>query len=138
MQVPFKGSKTMSHFHAVVWLDHAEAHVQHFTREAVEEKLVHGKPHRHLHYKRGAQASGHPPEDQAYFHKVAEALMGAEEILVLGPANAKTEFIKHLSTHDHELSKKVVAVETVDHPTDGQVLAYARKHFRAIDRMRGT
>ena len=127
----------MSHFHAVVWIDHAEAHVLHFSRDDVEKKLVHGQPHKHLHHKRGAQASGHAAEDQAYYHKVAEALLGAEEILVVGPANAKTEFVKHLESHDPKLGKKVVAVETVDHPSDGQLLAYARKHFRAIDQMRG-
>ncbi|MGQ0512089.1 MAG: translational machinery protein [Betaproteobacteria bacterium] len=127
----------MSHFHAVVWLVHTEAHVQHFTREDVERKLVHGKPHRHLHQKRGAATDGHATEDMAYYGKVAEALKGAGEILVVGPANAKTEFVKYLDTHAQDLRRKVVAVETVDHPTDGQVLAYARKHFRAIDRMRG-
>ena len=127
----------MSHFHAVVWLDHVEAHVLHFTREAVESQLVQGKPHRQLHHKSGAQASGNAAEDQGYFHKIAETLKDAQEILVVGPANAKTEFVKHLNAHDHELGKKVVAVETVDHPSDGQLLAYARKHFRASDRMRG-
>jgi len=127
----------MPHFHAVVWIDHVEAHVLHFTKEAVEAKLVQGKPHSHLHFKGGSQASGRVAEDQGYFHKVAEALKGAQEILVVGPANAKAEFVKHLQSHDPELGKKVVAVETVDHPTDGQLLAYARKHFRAIDRMRG-
>ena len=127
----------MNHFHAAVWIDHVEAHVLIFTREEVEKKLVSGKPHRHLHHKKNAQASGHEPEDQRYFHKVAEALADAEEILVVGPANAKTEFVKHLQSHDKALAKKVVAVETVDHPSDGQLLAYARKHFRALDRMRG-
>jgi stalled ribosome rescue protein Dom34 len=127
----------MSHYHAVVWLDHVEAHVQHFTREDVQNKLVQGKPHRHLHTKRNAQASGHAAEDPAYFKKIAEALGDAHEILVVGPANAKTEFVKYLGVHAPELKKKVVAVETVDHPSDGQVLALARKHFRAIDQMRG-
>jgi len=127
----------MSHFHAVVWLDHVEAHVLHFTHEDVQNKLVHGKPHRHLHTKRNAQASGHAPEDPAFFAKIAEALGDAQEILVVGPANAKTEFVKHLDAHAPALRKKVVAVETVDHPSDGQLLAYARQHFRAIDRMRG-
>jgi len=127
----------MSHFHVVVWIDHSEAHVLHFTREDVEKKLVHGKPHQHLHHKRKSETSGKAAEDQAYYHKVAEALAGAAEILVVGPANAKTEFVKHLEAHDPEVRKKVVAVETVDHPSDGQLLAYARQHFRAIDRMRG-
>ena len=127
----------MSHFHAVVWIDHSEAHILHFTAEDVEKKLVHGKPHKHLHTKRNSQASGNAPEDQAYYHKVAEALKGAEEILVVGPANAKTEFVKHLKSHDAAIAKKIVAVETVDHPSDGELVGYARKHFRAIDRMRG-
>jgi stalled ribosome rescue protein Dom34 len=108
-----------------------------FTKEDVETKFVQGKPHSHLHFKGGSQASGRVAEDQGYFHKVAEALKGAQEILVVGPANAKAEFVKHLQSHDRELSKKVVAVEPVDHPTDRQLLAYARKHFRATDRMRG-
>jgi stalled ribosome rescue protein Dom34 len=127
----------LSHFHAVVWIDHVEAHVLHFSKEDVEAKLVHGKPHSHLHFKGGSQASGRTAEDQGYFHQVADALKGAQEILVVGPANAKMEFVKHLDKHVHELRDKVVGVETVDHPTDGQLLAYARKHFRAIDRMRG-
>lgn len=127
----------MSHFHAVVWLDHSEAHVLHFTAEDVERKLVHGQPHKKLHHKRGADTNGKSAENQAYYHKVAEALKGAEEILVVGPANAKTEFVKHLNSHDPAVGKKVVAVETMDHPTDGEIVAYARKHFRAIDRMRG-
>ena len=127
----------MSHFHAVVWLDHVEAHVLHFTRDDVEKKLVSGKPHRHLHTKRNSQASGHAAEDPAFFRDIAAALGDAVEILVVGPANAKTEFVKHLDAHAPAMRKKVVAVETVDHPSDGQLLAYARKHFRAIDQMRG-
>ena len=46
--------------------------------------------------------------------------------------------IRKVDVSSSMLKKKVVAVETVDHPSDGQVLAYARKHFRASDQMRGT
>jgi hypothetical protein len=28
-----------------------------------------------------------------------------------------------------------VGVETVDHPSDGQLLKYARSYFKAVDRM---
>jgi stalled ribosome rescue protein Dom34 len=126
----------MSHYHAVVWLDHAEAHVLHFTPEDVQNKLVHGKPHQHLHHKRGSSDSGHAAEDPVFFKKIADALTGAQEILVVGPASAKTSFVKYLHEHAQGLRAKVVAVETVDHPSDGQLLEYARKHFRASDRMR--
>jgi hypothetical protein len=48
--------------HAVVWMDHADAHILHYTAE--------------------------------------------------------------------DMRNKVVAIETVDHPSDGELLDYARKHFR--------
>ena len=32
----------------------------------------------------------------------------------------------------------VLGVETLDHPTDGQMVAYVRHYFKAADRMGGT
>ena len=64
-----------------------------------------------------------------------EALSGATEILIVGPGHAKLELIKHIHAHDHDLVKKVVGVETVDHPGDGQLVAFTRKYFVAKDRM---
>ena len=132
----------MSHYHAVVWIDHAEAHVMHISPEDVESSVLRpAKPHQKLHHKRGmdkggAVGSGRAPEDQNYYHEVVEALKGAQEILVIGPANAKLNLIKHINSHDKQLSDKVIGVETVDHPTDAQVVVYARKYFTAADRMR--
>ena len=126
----------MSHFHAVVWLDHAEAHVMHFNRDDVEKQLIHpADPHKNLHIKSGKLGSGKAHEDQKYYHDIALALDGASEILVVGPANAKLQFIKHIQAHDHGLIDKIIGVETVDHPTDAQVVAYARKYFLAKDQM---
>lgn len=75
------------------------------------------------------------PEDQHYYHEVVEALAGTREILIVGPGHAKLELIKHIHAHDHGVVDKVVGVETVDHPGDGQLVAYARKYFVAKDRM---
>ena len=77
----------------------------------------------------------HPADAAHFYHEVAQALEGAEEILVVGPATAKLE-LKHLHKHDHTLAPKIIGVETVDHPTDGQLLKYVRGYFRAADRMR--
>jgi stalled ribosome rescue protein Dom34 len=126
----------MSHYHAVVWIDHKEAHVMHISPEDVEKSIVHpSKPHQHLHHHAGTLGPGRAPEDQAYYHRVVEALAGAQEILVVGPAQAKLALIKHMHAHDPAVAAQVVGVETVDHPTDGQVVAYARKYFRAKDQM---
>ncbi|TCV82900.1 translational machinery protein [Sulfurirhabdus autotrophica] len=126
----------MSHFHAVVWIDHAEAHVMHISPDDVEKSVVQpANPHKHLHNKRGAVGVGHAPEDQHYYHEVVEALRGAKEVLIVGPANAKLNLIKHIHAHDPAMAENVVGVETVDHPSDAQVVAYARKYFDAADRM---
>jgi hypothetical protein len=129
----------MSHYHAVVWLDHSEAHVMHIAPDDVEKSVVHPtKPHQHLHSKCGGPGSGKAAEDKQYYHAIAEALKGAHEILVVGPAQAKLQLVKHIHSHDQALSDKVVGVETIDHPTDGQLVAYARKYFVAKDRMLGS
>jgi len=102
----------------------------------VEKSIVHpSKPHLHLHHHAGTLGFGRAPEDQAYYHQVVEALAGAQEVLVVGPAQAKLQLIKHIHAHDPAMADKVVGVETVDHPTDGQVVAYARKYFHAKDQM---
>lgn len=118
--------------HAVVWMDHAEAHILHYTSEDVQNKLA-GHPQQRLHHKRGAPDPARATEDQAYFKEIAGSLADAKEIMVAGPAGAKQAFVKHLNDHAHELRAKVVGIETVDHPSNVQLLDYARKHFRAID-----
>lgn len=126
----------MSHYHAVVWLDHSEAHVMHFSPKDVEKSLVlPAEPHQRLHIKSGKMGSGRQAEDPKYYHAIVEALNGAQEILVLGPSSAKLQLIKHIHAHDHDMVDKIIGVETVDHPTDGQVVAYARKYFIAKDQM---
>ncbi len=126
----------MSHYHAVVWLDHSEAHVMQISPDDVEKSMVHpAKPHIHLHSRRGTVGTGRQAEDSAYYQAVVDALKGAQEILVVGPAQAKLQLIKHIHAHDHAMADKVVGVETVDHPSDAQVVAYARKYFVAKDRM---
>jgi hypothetical protein len=55
--------------------------------------------------------------------------------LLIGPAQKKHEFAVYLRDKHPQLAKSIVAVENADHPTDAQVLSYARKHFPALDRM---
>ena len=126
----------MSHYHAVVWLDHSEAHVMHISPDDVEKSVVHpAKPHGHLHAKSGTVGSGRQAEDKSYYQAIIEALKGAQEILVVGPAQAKLQLIKHIHAYGNDMADKVVGVETVDHPSDGQLIAFARKYFVAKDRM---
>jgi stalled ribosome rescue protein Dom34 len=128
----------MSHYHCVVWIDHKEAHVIQFNPDDAEASVIHPKSkHKtHLHHKDGVIGPGKSPPDHKYYQEVADAIKDAGEILIVGPSTAKLEFFKHLQTHASAIAARVVSVETVDHPTDGQLLKFARRHFEADDRMR--
>ncbi len=76
-----------------------------------------------------------PREDYAFLQVVAQSIADAGAVLVTGPANAKTEVGKHISQHNLALMKIIVGVATVDHASDGQLVAYARRYFKAEDRM---
>jgi hypothetical protein len=67
---------------------------------------------------------------------VAESIADAGAVLIAGPANAKTELVKHVHHHDPKLMNVIVGVETVDHPSDAALIAYAKKYLNAKDRMR--
>lgn len=124
------------HYHAVVWIDHREARVFHFSPGDVERLVLHpDHPTRHIHHKANAIGSGHAAEDHAYLEAVAEAVADAGEILIAGPANAKTELVKHIHRHHPQVMNAIVGVKTVDHPTDAQLVTYARKYIKAADRM---
>jgi hypothetical protein len=54
----------------------------------------------------------------------------------VGPSTAKLDLIRYVHQHEHALEPRVVGVETVDHPTDGQLIAYAKRYFERTDAMR--
>lgn len=120
-----------SHFHAVVWLDHSQARIFHLGLSGSDEVTLH--PHlqtRHLHHKANAVGSGHAAPDKAFYAEITKALADAGEILIIGPAGAKTELAGHIRSHAPDLAKRIAAVEAADHPSDKEIVAYARHHFR--------
>jgi len=124
------------HYHAVIWIDHHEARVFHFSPTDVEQLVLHpDHPTRHIHHKANVIGSGHAAEDHAYLQAVADSIADAGAVLITGPANAKTELAKHIHRHSPRLMSTIVGVETVDHPSDAELVAYARKYFKATNRM---
>lgn len=127
----------MSLSHVVVWIDHMEAHVIQFNTDVNENETIKTKSkHTHVHQRAGTLGSGHTRADHSYLNKVIQAVAGDSEILIVGPGSAKLELFKHAHSHDTKTSEKIVGIETVDHPTDGQLLAYAKKYFIKMDNMR--
>jgi stalled ribosome rescue protein Dom34 len=56
-------------------------------------------PTKHIHHKANSIGSGHAQEDQNYFQAIMEAIAGSGAVLITGPANAKTELVKHIHQH---------------------------------------
>ncbi|HEX5388781.1 MAG TPA: hypothetical protein VFW67_03370 [Burkholderiaceae bacterium] len=116
----------MTTFHAVVWMDHTQAHVLMFDREHVEAQRVKARSqHTPKH--------GHVGADKAFFEEIAQALQGVSEVLVAGPAKAKIEFRDFCKHHAHAVDKAIVDVVNADHPTDAQLVAMARQYFLKYD-----
>jgi stalled ribosome rescue protein Dom34 len=127
---------TLSHYHAVVWIDHQKATAWHFTpTEQEETKLRAQDQHQRVHSRKSTHGGHKAPADHHFFDDVAKSLSGAHEILLIGPAQTKQEFAAYLREKYPLLGKSIVAVENADHPTDAEVLGYARKHFPTLDRM---
>ena len=119
-----------SHLQAAVWIDHQEARIFHVDAESFDESTI-SAPRRHVHrHPKGPTEEHHHPDDlPRFFHDVADALRDADQILVMGPSTAKLQLLRYLHEHEHVLERRIVGLETVDHPTDRQLVAYVTRYF---------
>ena len=126
----------MSHIHAIVWLDHLEATVIGFSLGRSEVVEIHSQsPHRQIHRKSGIPGSGHAADDLDFFADVVAALRDMREVLITGPGTAKVAFEKYVQDRHPDVAQRIVGVETLDHPSDGELVAYARKYFKRVDQL---
>ncbi len=107
--------------YVVCWIDTHDAKIFSFNVDKVQKNELHIKKEDH--------------GEEHFYHRVAEALMPASEILIVGPGLGKTHFMHHLDSHKvHSALKiKIKGVENMDHPTDGQIIGYGRKFFKHLD-----
>jgi hypothetical protein len=113
----------------IVYIDHMQAKLFKMSPGGVETtKVEHEiKNHGHEHMSQKDKVK----DAEKMFHEVANKLKDAGEVLVVGHGTAKDQFVHHLRDHKHhDIEKKIVGVETVDHPTDKQIVALGAKFFR--------
>ena len=124
------------HFHAVVWIDRKLARIFHFNVEEADRTVIRADHAvRDVHH--GQKRSGHRvAEDRELFEAAAGAIADAGAILILGPADEKDALAKFLAEKHPAIRTHVEGVESADHPTDGELLDYARRYVKAADRMR--
>lgn len=143
----------MKHQHTVIWIDHHHATVMHLSLLAPTNVDAHAHDlasqgadavvieshaaQRKVHLKSGGQSDGKAPQDHQFFDGVVAAVGTAAEILIVGPGTAKSEFASYLDRRHAQLARQVVGVETVDHPSERELLQMARRTFARIDALRG-
>lgn len=122
----------MTMFHAVVLIDHHSAQVLQFDAEHVQAQKVKA----HSHHTR--QHASSVRTEHEFFGEVCDALAGIAEVLVAGSHTAQSDFKHYVEKHRAAVAKQIVGYETVDHPTENQLIAFARQYFLKYDRMAGT
>ena len=122
----------MSELHAVVWIDHQHAQVLHYDAGSVQVQKI--QAHSHQTRQHGSQVR----TEHEFFGEVCDSLSNVKEVLVTGAHKAQADFRHYVDKHRAHIAPRIVGWETVDHPSDGQLVALARRFFVKHDRMAGT
>ena len=120
-----------------LWIDHKKAVLVFLTDGQEEVKTIESNMEKHVRFSGSSAEEGSADDmrDRQYaghldkfYDDVITHIHDAEAILLMGPGEAKGEFRKLLESK--ELGGRVVAVETVDKMTDGQIAAQVRHTFQ--------
>ena len=122
------------HFHAVVWIDHAEAVIFEFAESDVSAHRIKATDRQgNIHHKAGSVGSGHAHDSKSYLTAIISALKPSHEILIVGDGTAKEELASFIRDHAPLLAPRIMGVKALDQSTDGEILAFARKFFKGKD-----
>lgn len=115
-------------------MDHQEARIFHIYGGGSDQATITSPP-QSTHHKHsiGDEGKLDPADDtKRFFHEIAGLIGDAEEILVVGPSKAKLEFVRHVHKHHHALEPKIIGLETMEHPSDAEILAHAKVCFKRM------
>ena len=116
-----------------LWIDHKKAVMVFVSGQDAEVKLISSNLEKHQRQSgvstpaddvRQRELTGHLT---TYYDEVVSCIRDAESILILGPGETKGELKKRLENHN--LSGRIVGIETSDKITDPQLVALVRDHF---------
>jgi stalled ribosome rescue protein Dom34 len=113
--------------YVVVWIDHQEARISQVGPDGLHSERV--KAHPQPKHGRRYRQNDHSEVDAHFFRDVAGALDSVDEVLVVGPGTAKLQFMRWMHQHTPNIERKVVSVESADHPTDAQLAAHVKRYF---------
>jgi stalled ribosome rescue protein Dom34 len=119
----------MSHYHAVVWIDHHNAFIHQFSAAEVETSRVRD----HSHYTR--QHGSDVRAIHEFYAEVCDALKGVPEILVTGARQSHADFRHYVEKHRPHLMPSIRGWEVSERLSDAQLVALGRKYFDQLNRV---
>lgn len=117
----------MPYARAVAFVDHAHATVHAFDPENVQTRSLEASG------QRSKQRHSDVRHEHEFFGHVCDALAAFESVLVTGPKTGLADFRHYVEKHRPALAPKIADYETVDHPTEGQLVARGREFFKRLD-----
>jgi hypothetical protein len=114
----------MTTFHAVVRIDPHQAEILQFDAEQVQASKL--KAHSHPTAQHGSEVRA----VHEFYAQVCDAL-------ITGSKTGLADFRHYVEKHRPALAPHIAGWETVDHPSDKQLVALARAFFLKHDRMSG-
>ncbi len=109
--------------HAVLWIDHHQANLLMIGPEPTPSR--HLTAHRHATAQHGSAVR----TEHEFFAEVCAALAGIEAVLVTGSKTALADFRHYVEKHRPQTRGSIAGYEAIDHQTDRQLAALARRFF---------
>jgi hypothetical protein len=129
----------------VVVIDHHVAHVYQDVDGNVPQSEHTVRPydpfgfHHHLIHKKEAHYKGERvPEEKTFYEEVAQDLLPANEIVLVGHGTGTSSAVEHLAEYlkanHHEIAQHVIATETADLSalTEPEIEAIAKRHMISV------
>lgn len=124
---------------AGLWIDHRRVVIVTVTGDKVETKQIESNMEKHVRFSDSSSGEGSQAEDMrdrqfgnhlsSYYDDVISTLRDVDSILIMGPGEAKGEFVKRLERDG--IGERIVGIETVDKMTDRQIAERVRQQFGA-------
>ena len=121
--------------HVGIWVDHKQAVIVFASANQVTTRTLQSEVGSHPHFAGSQVGGGEKKYEERFSHDldrfyddILTAIHQAEEILILGPGEAKGQLRERLG-RSSVLSKAVVTVETADSLTEPQIVARVKEHY---------
>ena len=117
-----------------IWMDYAIAHIMEIKDQSIltteiESEFTWEEKQHSFFRNEGFMHKKEREYISNYFEKIEAQIAGADQVVLFGPGDAKTELFNRL-TADPKFKHIELSVKTTDNLTENQRQAFVKKHFQ--------